>query len=326
MKNKCFITILLNVVFCALALAEPFWNMGAFDWSEAEVSYSGVLATKSFSTLDPRPLRVHAARLSAEKVSAEQTPKDPDWGKPMPDFPSLNIATRRQTTREFLASLMEKYGKEKTFVLACNTSPWSPFSPKIPHKYANFSGMVATGGEVVSRGGARAEDYPIFFLDKKGGYGIKVPSAGEDLSVCKLAAFAFGTLLENGALFDELEKKPYFARRPSHIKRKNPLIAIGFDAKKKYIFILAIEGRMKGVSEGVDAMEMARAMRFFGASDAVLMDGGGSTTLLVVDEKTRGVKKLTRHGRRDPERTVALNLAFYLKGGAGEKDVKNESN
>lgn len=325
MKNRYFIAVFSSVVFCALALAEPFWNMGAFDWSEAEPSYAGVLATKSFSTLDPRPLRVHAARLSAEKVSAEQTPKDPGWGKPMPDCPRLNIETRRQTTREFLASLMEKFGKEKTFVFACNTSPWSPFSPKIPHKYASFSGLVATCGEVVSRGGHRAADYPIFFLDKKGGYGIKVPSAGEDLSAYKLAAFAFGTLLENGALFDELEKKPYFVRHPSHIKRKNPLIAIGFDAKKKYIFILAIEGRMKGVSEGVDAMEMARAMKFFGASDAVLMDGGGSTTLLVVDEKTRGIKKLTRHGRGDPERSVALNLAFYLKEGAREK-VKNESN
>ncbi|MBQ2721654.1 MAG: phosphodiester glycosidase family protein, partial [Opitutales bacterium] len=102
-------------------------------------------------------------------------------------------------------------------------------------------------------------------------------------------------------------------RRHSHTKKTNPLIAIGFDKVKKYLYIVGCEGRMPTYSEGMFGQELARAMRYFGAYDAVLMDGGGSTTMLVVDQNTEKIVRLNKHNGEDKERSVALNLAFYLK-------------
>ena len=69
---------------------------------------------------------------------------------------------------------------------------------------------------------------------------------------------------------------------------------------------------MPTYSEGMFGQELARAIRYFGAYDAVLMDGGGSTTMLVVDSQNK-ITRLNKHRGDDIERKVALNLAFYLK-------------
>ncbi|MBE6412663.1 MAG: phosphodiester glycosidase family protein [Opitutales bacterium] len=314
--KKIIISIFTYFFFLALSFATPFWQTGTFDWSNAETKYDGVLAMKSFVETSPRPIRLYAVRLQLDKIGIVQTPKAEGWGRAMPDYPKKTIQTARSTTRDFVKSLMaesQKNGKDMKIIFACNTSPWSPFNNRIAHKYANFSGMVVSGGEFVSRGGNDAASYPIFYLDKQGKYGIRVPDKYEHLSLYKEAIFAFGTLLDNGKTFDELPKTHHAVRRHSHTKKTNPLIAIGFDKAKKYLYIVGCEGRMPTYSEGMFGQELARAMRYFGAYDAVLMDGGGSTTMLVVDQNTKKIVRLNKHNGEDKERSVALNLAFYLK-------------
>ena len=50
-----------------------------------------------------------------------------------------------------------------------------------------------------------------------------------------------------------------------------------------------------------------------GASDAINMDGGGSTTLIYWDKKKKEMVSLCRHGKLRYERVVGSNFGIFLK-------------
>ncbi len=58
---------------------------------------------------------------------------------------------------------------------------------------------------------------------------------------------------------------------------------------------------------------MAKIIKYFGAYNAVLMDGGGSTTMLMIDEKTKKINRLNTHPKPNNEREVGISIAFTLK-------------
>lgn len=65
--------------------------------------------------------------------------------------------------------------------------------------------------------------------------------------------------------------------------RRHPRTAIGVDAQGR-ILLLAAAGRQPGVSDGLGLHEAAALLADLGAVDAIALDGGGSTTMIVEDE------------------------------------------
>jgi hypothetical protein len=57
---------------------------------------------------------------------------------------------------------------------------------------------------------------------------------------------------------------------------RHPRTAIGFNSQ--YLFLVEVDGRQKGLSLGMTFPEMARLMRDLGCTDAMNLDGGGSST------------------------------------------------
>ncbi len=70
----------------------------------------------------------------------------------------------------------------------------------------------------------------------------------------------------------------------AHTLRRHPRSAIGFTSDGE-VLLLAADGRRPGYSVGLTVAETTRLLRSFGAVDAVMLDGGGSTHL-VVDGRT----------------------------------------
>ena len=60
----------------------------------------------------------------------------------------------------------------------------------------------------------------------------------------------------------------------------NPRTAYGLSADRHYLYLLTLDGRQSGYSDGSYDWETARWMQLLGAADAANMDGGGSTTLV----------------------------------------------
>ncbi|MGI8698000.1 MAG: phosphodiester glycosidase family protein, partial [Mycobacteriales bacterium] len=64
--------------------------------------------------------------------------------------------------------------------------------------------------------------------------------------------------------------------------RRNPRTLAGVTSGGE-LLLVTCEGRAPGFSVGLSFVEEARVMRALGARDAVNLDGGGSTTMVIGD-------------------------------------------
>ena len=97
--------------------------------------------------------------------------------------------------------------------------------------------------------------------------------------------------------------------RPAFSDRRHPRAAIGVDRKGR-VLILAVDGRQPGYSEGMTLQELGDFLIAHGITDALNLDGGGSTTLVVRD------RIVNRPSDANGER--AVSNALLLISGSGQ--------
>ncbi|MGH7453423.1 MAG: phosphodiester glycosidase family protein, partial [bacterium] len=88
----------------------------------------------------------------------------------------------------------------------------------------------------------------------------------------------------------------------SFTNNRHPRSAIGFNADTSRFFFVTVDGRQPGYSDGMTLPELAAFMRELGCEQALNLDGGGSTTMVV-----RG-KVVNRPSDATGERAVANAL------------------
>jgi hypothetical protein len=150
----------------------------------------------------------------------------------------------------------------------------------------NLTFAVTQGEKVVSIFDGRAANIPsdgmVLVAGGEGANFIKSHlSAGDtvkldlaitpDISNLKMAMGGGAVLVENG-------KIP--ASFSHNIPGQNPRTAVGFSSDKKTMILVVVDGR-QAQSRGVTQQELAELMVKLGASDAVNLDGGGSSTMVV---------------------------------------------
>jgi hypothetical protein len=84
-----------------------------------------------------------------------------------------------------------------------------------------------------------------------------------------------------------------------------PRTGIGFDAAKKTLIVAVVDGYQAGYSRGIRQDDFAELLRSFGASTAMELDGGGSSTMWLEG------KIANRPPDAEGERYVANALLFY---------------
>lgn len=93
----------------------------------------------------------------------------------------------------------------------------------------------------------------------------------------------------------------------------DPRTAVGMSQDRRYLFMMTIDGRQTGWSDGADWHDTAEWLKRFGASDGLNLDGGGSTTMAKAD-CVGGAVRLNRssfvaaYGR---ERNTGHNFGVY---------------
>jgi len=96
--------------------------------------------------------------------------------------------------------------------------------------------------------------------------------------------------------------------RPQHLYRPNPRTAAALTADRGTMILLSADGRRPGVP-GLTGFQMVDVLREFGAHDAINLDGGGSTTLVM---NSRIVNRPSDHH----ERAVITHLGIRVRPGA----------
>lgn len=62
---------------------------------------------------------------------------------------------------------------------------------------------------------------------------------------------------------------------------RHPRTAIGWDAGQRILYLVVVDGRQPPYSDGMTLPELTRLFRRLGATDALNLDGGGSTAMVV---------------------------------------------
>ena len=235
-------------------------------------------------------------------ISFTGTERDPLWGKPMPDYTNETwlVNTKRETTADFM---MRKRSEGKNVEIAVNTSGWRPWGGAgcystyaALYRYAASEGMEVSHGKDPERG--------VFFIVRKDGQVLIRPhvpvSMTNDVTI---AVYGNRRILRRGVRTADAD--------PAKAVDVHPRTAFGLSRDRKMFVILAVDGRQPGYSEGATCADLADLLLREGCWDAINMDGGGSTSLVIYDRKHNRPIMLNHHANGYVRKT-ALNLGLIF--------------
>ena len=97
----------------------------------------------------------------------------------------------------------------------------------------------------------------------------------------------------------------------------NPRTAAGYSMNGRRLLLVVIDGRQPGFSVGATSRETAELLRDLGAREAVNLDGGGSTAMVVRDVTSGAIRVVNKPSDAAGERPVANALA--VTGACGRR-------
>lgn len=216
---------------------------------------------RSETRTEPRPLSIHVLQIDLEKVGDRlcvAVGKDPDGDGP--------ADAELEDPRRLAA--------DAGFRAAVNANAWSNLSTQEgedpPRAYlrgghVNIRGLVVRDGETISR---PQQVSWSFWLDANGRGQI---GPGNEAKPHRLAVSGFGGLLRNGEILP----------RDREDAALHPRSALGIDASGKLLTLVVVDGRQRGRSEGMSAYELAVLMKELACTDALNLDGGGSSVMII---------------------------------------------
>ena len=276
------IRVLFLVAVAAPAAAEVSWDFSLEpEWTPLfqGVDYYG------FELDDPRMMQGHAVRVDtrAEGVSFFATP--PDEGG------------EREVLSRKGSSFLTEFGLQ----VAVNASPFGPTGVS-EGEAQHIWGLHVYRGQLVS---PHHTNRPAFALTRDNEPFFIEYGAGYDDAYYALTGFYM--ILEDGKAVVDPEERIGRGTRQVH-----PRTAIGVCEDSRLVYLLVVDGRRPGYSEGAETMEMAALLRLLGAHNGMNFDGGGSSTLVVEGEDGEPRLLNTPIYRREPgtERPVGNHLGI----------------
>ena len=294
-------------LLCAFALVSIAALGGrcpeSIDWSAAREFAPG-MRYLHVTLDDPRLMENYVVRvdMTTPGLRVTGTGRASNWGERMSDVTNrvVLIDTLRRKTRAFF----EEYRAHGTnMVLAVNTSPWDPWEEPFTHRHARLPALTVLNGEVISH---RTRRGPMLVVFTNNVAVITNALDDADLPSVAIAHPGFSIIMLGG-----VPTVKFDSTRPPNLA---PRTAFGISADGRYLYALIVDGRQEGYSHGADMIDLALFLKAAGASDAINVDGGGSSTLVRYDQDGGGVVIDNRHEpNRRYYRNVAVNLGFYFQ-------------
>lgn len=109
----------------------------------------------------------------------------------------------------------------------------------------------------------------------------------------------FPELLDEGARVGDLG----VSERPGFAASRHPRTAVAWDREPDVLWIVVVDGRQPGYSEGMTLPELTAVLEALGVEEALNLDGGGSSVMVVEG------RAMSRPSDEEGERPVANALA-----------------
>ena len=240
----------------------------------------------------PRPLRLHFLRADLRDPRIEPcviVADDPDGDGPAEASLTKPADLAKKSPTLLAAVNANAFAHLTTATEAERLRGW------YAGKAVNIEGLAAAEGRV--RSPSQAGRIPFWFDDKNTphqgdpGLGEKIRGGVADWGELLLSN---GTnMVKQGAVL-------------------HPRTLAGFDATGRWLLLAVADGRWKGRSEGLSLKESADLMKQHGCAQAVNLDGGGSSILLVRPPGKDGLE-VVNHPSDGRPRPIPVMLGIRTK-------------
>jgi len=164
-----------------------------------------------------------------------------------------------ETDAQLTSSFLEKHGLQA----AINAAPFDIVHNQ-PGKPQDVHGLLVSEGKKVSKAG----NAPALIIDRNNRAWIEGPMTRVPETAWN-AVGGFAVVLRDGV------------PTGSGDTNLHPRTAAGVSKDGRWLFWVVIDGRQVGHSGGVNTAELAAFFKTLGAWDAINLDGGGTSTLVV---------------------------------------------
>jgi hypothetical protein len=259
MKRYWLILILFLLACCGLAIFVYYAGRPARVEMREEI-YPGIIYYRRVHTL-PRPMVAHivTADLSVRDVKAFVTP--PDRRGREAEYP-LDARSTSQFANEFGVQV------------AINGDGFSPWWSNTPWDYYPRVGdPVRPNGFAASdrrEYGAYIRNGPTLFINERNEASFGAPTRKVDTAI-------------SGMSWLVKDREPVPDLQDTQIA---PRTAIGLNRGGNRLIMIVVDGRQPFYSQGVTVQEMAELMIHYGGHNAINLDGGGSSTLVIQNPAT----------------------------------------
>jgi hypothetical protein len=210
-----------------------------------------------------------------------------------PGDPARALPLRARTTSGFLEELHVQVAVNGDFF-----TPWHSNGPLdyYPHPGdpVTVDGYASSDGVVYARGLSPQQGTLRISRDGRPSFSLPLADAWQAIS---------GEILLRDGVFEA---------NPRHAAGWQPRTAVGLDREEKRLLLVVVDGRQHGYSEGLTLEELAALALREGAVNALNLDGGGSSALVIEGEGGRAEELNTPIHMRIPwrERPVANHLGI----------------
>ncbi|OGV58671.1 MAG: hypothetical protein A2283_02525 [Lentisphaerae bacterium RIFOXYA12_FULL_48_11] len=92
-------------------------------------------------------------------------------------------------------------------------------------------------------------------------------------------------------------------------EKLHPRTLLGIDKSSRWLFLVVVDGRQIEISEGINLLEAAELMKSIGCQEAMAMDGGGSSIMLVTDSSPDNIR-IINNPSSVPPRPIPVMLGI----------------
>lgn len=211
----------------------------------------------------PRPVVIHLARVEL------RTPGMQVWVTPGESGLAGGMEVRAMTTRDFAGH----YDTQ----LAVNASYFYPFQEHALWGYPRAGDPVNVVGQAISAGVSYSDPHPTestpwMMLCFDAQNQAQITQANACPAATQQALAGNEMLVWAG--------QPTAADRAADAHKPYPRTAVGVDRAGEILWIVAVDGKQPGYSEGMTLPELALFLAPLGLEAALNLDGGGSTTMV----------------------------------------------
>jgi exopolysaccharide biosynthesis protein len=241
----------------------------------------------------PVAMRIHVLELDLDRVSLEVAAGDTAQG------------------REFVAQTTSAYAQTQGLAAAVNGGYFTPFNggsrggdDYYPHAgdAVDVSGTSIAFGVVASPVELSEDERvnSVICVERSG----TLIRDGQTCAADVVHAVAAGPRLLAGG-----ERRSFDAYGARYAQARHPRTAVGFDADTAAAWLVVVDGRQAGFSEGATLEELTEIFLQLGAEDAINLDGGGSSTMVIAEDGAwRVVNSPIHTGVPGRERPAANHL------------------